>query len=59
MKINGNVKPFLMVKSHYTDARLFEKDDALKETMPSTLTSTGKAGMKNILQAPKEDMPKH
>jgi len=41
-KINGDVKPFTKVESHFTDARLFEEGDAPKGTMPSTISSTGK-----------------
>jgi len=56
-KINGNVKPFTKAKSHFADAGSFEEDDALKETMPSIITSTGRGATKNVLQLPKEDIP--
>jgi len=32
-KINGNVKPFTKVESHFAEARFFEEDDAPKESM--------------------------
>jgi len=35
----------------------FAEDDAPKETMASTITSTGRGSMENIMQVPKEDMP--
>jgi len=50
-KINSNAKPFTKVESHFVDARFFEEVDAPKKTMPSTITSTGKGGTKNILRA--------
>ena len=58
-KINGNVKPFTKAKSYFTYARFFEKDDAPKETMPSTITSMGRDIAKNVIQVPKEDMLTH
>jgi len=58
-KINDNVKPFMNAKSHFTDARFFDEDNAPKETTPSIITSMGKGGTKIILQAPKEDTPTH
>jgi len=45
-KINDNVKPFTKLKCHFANARFFEKDDASKETMLSTISSTGKGGTK-------------
>ena len=48
----------MKAKSHFTNVRFFEEDDAPKETMPSTITSMGKGGTKNVLQMPKEDIPK-
>jgi len=58
-KINGSVKPFTKAESHFTDARFFEEDDTTKETMPATMTSIGRGGMKNIIQMPREDLPAH
>jgi len=48
-KINGSVKPFTGAKSHFTDGSFFEEDDTTKETMPTTITSTGRGSMKNII----------
>ena len=45
-KINGNVKPFTKAKSHFANARFFEEGVAPKETMPSTISSTGKGVVK-------------
>jgi len=58
-KINGNVKPFTKAESHFVDERFFEEDNAPKEIMPSTITSTGRGSMKNVIQVSKEDVPKH
>ena len=58
-KINGNVKPFTKAESHFVDARFLEEGDAPKEIMPSTITSTGRGSMKNVIQVSKEDVPKH
>jgi len=58
-QINGSVKPFTRVESHFADARFFEEDDTTKETMPATIASTGKGSMKNIIQMPREDVPAH
>ena len=38
-KINGSVKPFARDESHFADARFFEEDDTLKETVPAVITS--------------------
>ena len=56
-KINGNVKLFTKAESHFADTRFFEEDDAPKETTLSTITSTGRGSVKNIIQVPKEDVP--
>ena len=56
-KINGNVKPFTKAESHFANARFFEGDDAPKEIMPSTITSTSKGVMKNVIQGPKARKP--
>jgi len=45
--------------SHFADARFFKEDDALKETIPSTITYMGKGDRKNVLQVPKEGTPTH
>ena len=58
-KINGNVRPFTKAESHFACARFFEADDAPKETLPSTIISTGRGSTKNVIQVPKEDMPTH
>jgi len=58
-RINSNVKPFPKVESPFADVKFFEEDDALRETMSSTITSMGKGSTKNVIQVPKEDMPTH
>ena len=59
-KIDGmSNHPFTRATSHFVDARFFKEGDAPKETMPSTISSTGKGGAKNALQAPKENVPKN
>jgi len=58
-KINGSFKPFTRVESHFADARFFEEDDIPKETMPATITSTGRCSMKNVIQVPREDVHAH
>jgi len=58
-KINGNVKPFNKVESHFVDAGFFEKENVPKETMPSTITSTGRGNTNNVIQVSKEDGPTH
>ena len=58
-KINGSVKPFTRVESYFADARLFEKDNTPKETMPATITSTSRGSMKNVIQVLKEDIATH
>jgi len=45
-KINGDVKPFTKDESHFADARFFKGGAAPKETMPLTISSTGKGGAK-------------
>ena len=55
-KINSSVKPFTRAESHFADARLFEEDNTPKETMPATITSTGRGSIKNIIQMPGEDV---
>ena len=57
-KINRDVKPFTKVESHFADARLFKEGVVLKETIPSTIPSTGKGGAKNSPQPRKDDAPK-
>jgi len=57
-KINGDVKSFTKVESHFADARFFEEGAAPKETMSSTISSTSKGGAKNAPQARKDDAPK-
>jgi len=57
-KINGSIKPFTKAESHFADARFFEKDDTCKETMAAAITSTARGSMKNVIQVPKEDMPR-
>jgi len=59
IRINGNIKPFTKVESHFAYVRFFKEDDAPKETMPPTTTSTCKGSMKNVIQVPKENMPTH
>ena len=49
-KINGNVKPFNKVESHFVDAGFFEKENVPKETMPSTITSMGRGSTENVIQ---------
>jgi len=56
-KINGDVKPFIKAESHFADARFFEEGAAPKETLPSTISSTGKGGAKNAPQVRKYDTP--
>jgi len=58
-KINDNVKPFIKAKPHFANASFFEEDDAPKETMPSTVTFTGRGSTKNVIEVPKRDMPTH
>ena len=58
-KVNDNVKPFAKAESHFADAKFFEEHDVPKETVPSTITSMGRGGIKSVLQAPKQDMPSH
>jgi len=48
-KINRDVKSFTAVESHFTDSRFFKGGATPKETMPSTISSTGKGGTKNAL----------
>jgi len=55
----ADVKPFTRAESHFADARFFEEDDTPRETMPASITSTGKVTMKNIIQVPEEDVPAH
>jgi len=57
-KINGNVKLFTKAESHFVDASFFEESVAPKETMLSIISSIGKGGVKNTLQATKDDAPK-
>jgi len=57
-KINGDVKPFTKAESHFADARFFEEGAAPKETMPSTISSTGKGVAKKAPRATKDDAPK-
>jgi len=45
----ASMQPFTKAESRFTDARFFEENDALKETMPSTITSMGKGGINNVL----------
>jgi len=59
MKINNNINPFTKVESHFADTRFLEKDDAPKETMPSTINSMGRSSTKNVIPLPKKDMPTH
>jgi len=58
-KINGNAKSFTKAEFQFIDVRLFKRNEAPKETMSSTSTSTSKSGTKIILQVPKEDIPTH
>ena len=58
-KINGSVKPFTRAESQFAVARFFEENDTPKETLPATITSTGRGSMKNIIQMPREDVPVH
>ena len=58
-KINGSVKPFTRAEPHFADARFLKEDDTPKETMPVSITSTGKGSMKRVIQVLKEDMPAH
>ena len=58
-KINGNVKPFTIAESHFTDIRFFEEDDTPKGTMLVAISSIGRGSMKNIIQVLKDDMPTH
>jgi len=48
-KINGNVKPFTKVESHFVDASFFKEDDTPKEKVLSTILSVGKGGTINTL----------
>ena len=57
-KINGDVELFTKNESHFVDAKFFEEGATPKETMPSTISSTGKGGAKSALQARKDDAPK-
>jgi len=41
-KINGDVKPFTNLESYFADAKFFKEGASLKETMPITISSTGK-----------------
>jgi len=40
-------------ESHFADVRVFEEEDAPKETMPSTITSMGKGGHKKCSSSAK------
>jgi len=57
-KINGDVKPFTKAESHFADARFLEEGAAPKETMPLTISSTGKGVIKKAPRATKYDAPK-
>ena len=57
-KINGDVKPFTKAESHFADARFFEEGAAPKETMPSTISSTGNGVAKKAPRVTKDDAPK-
>ena len=57
-KINGSVKPFTKVESHFANTRSLRKMIP-KKTMPSTMTSTDRGSTKNAIQVSKEDMPTH
>jgi len=46
-KINGDVKPFIMVESYFTDTKFFEEDAALEIT-PAVIFSTGKGSVMNV-----------
>jgi len=50
--------PFTIVESHFADVRFFKEGAAPKETMPSTISSTGKGGAKTAPQARKDYAPK-
>jgi len=56
-KINDNVKSFTKAESYFVDVRFFDKDDAPNKTMRLTITSKGKGGKENALQAPNDDIP--
>ena len=47
-KINGDVKPFTKVESHFVDSKFFEEDFTHKEMMISTISSTGKGDSKVV-----------
>jgi len=57
--INSSVKPFTRAESHFADERFFEEDDTPNDTMPVAITSTDRDNMKNVIQVPKEYMPRH
>ena len=56
-KINSDVKPFTIAKSHFADPKFFEEDAALKETIPVAISSIGKGSVKNAKEThvPLED----
>jgi len=45
-KINCSIKPFTRAESHFVDTRFFEEGHTPKETIPATITSTGRDSMK-------------
>ena len=57
-KINGDVKPFTKAESHFADAKFFKEGVAPKETMSSTISSTGKGVKKKAPRATKYDVLK-
>jgi len=58
-RINDSIKPLTRAESHFADARFFEEDDTLKETMPASITSLGNHTTKNVIQLPKADAHVH
>jgi len=46
-KINGDVKPFVKIESHFADARFFEERAPFKEAMLACISSTGKRSDKD------------
>ncbi|XP_074296967.1 uncharacterized protein LOC141627634 [Silene latifolia] len=51
-QIDGDAKPFSKADSFFADAKFFEENGTSSEFMPTTITSTGKGGMreKNIIK---------
>jgi len=51
-KINGDVKPFTKVESHFADFKFFEEDFTPDEMMIPTISSMGKGDLKVVKDTP-------